>query len=201
MKIKPIYLYLILFTSFIVGIILFTNKSNSSSDFGSMQNMPDDDVHLNMGKEGEMPSSANVMEDARKRLEELRLNYEKNPDDTLRTREYADLLRLAHQPDKAIELYEKIIKKDPKRIDILLELTFLYFNKGELDKAELFTNNILQIDKNHQLGTYNLGSIAAAKGDKVRAKSIWQGLIDKYPNTDIAFLAQQSILELEKINR
>lgn len=201
MKIKPIYLYLILFTSFIVGIILFTNKSNSSSDFSSMQKMPDDDVHRNMGKEGEMPSGSNVIEDARKRLDELKLSYEKNPEDTLRIREYADMLKFAHQPEKAIELYEKILKKDSKRIDILLELTSLYFNNGDLDKADSFTNNILKIDNNNQIAAYNSGAIAASRGDKAKAKTIWQGLINKYPNTDIALIAQQSIMQLDKTNQ
>lgn len=201
MKVKPIYIYLVLFISFIIGLILFTNKSASNEGINLSQKMPADSIHNSIGGEGEMPSGSNVMEDVKKKLEELKLSYEKNPEDTLRVREYADLLKFAHQPEKAIELYEKIIKKDSKRIDILLELTFLYFNKGNLDKAEAITNDILRIDKNHQLGIYNSGAIAAAKGDKLKAKSIWQGLINKYPNTEIAFIAQQSILELEKPNQ
>lgn len=201
MKIKPIYIYLILFVAFIIGIVLFTNKSSSNSETFSAQNMPNDDIHRNMGQEGDMPSGANVMEDARKRLDELKLKYEKNPDDTLRIREYADLLKFAHQPERAIELYEKILKKDSKRIDILLELTSLYFNNGNLDKAESFTNDILKIDKNHQIGIYNSGAIAASRGDNAKAKSIWQGLINQFPNSDIALIAKQSITEIEKPNR
>lgn len=198
MKIKPMYVYLILFFAFIIGIILFTNKSSSVD---MTQKIPDDDVHRNMGKEGEMPSGSNVNEDARKRLDELKLSYEKNPGDTLRIREYADMLKFAHQPEKAIELYETILKKDSKRIDILLELTSLYFNNGDFDKADAFTNDILKIENNNQIAVYNSGAIAAARGDKSKAKTIWQGLINKYPNTDIASIAKQSIMQIDKPNQ
>lgn len=201
MKIKPIYVYLILFVAFIIGIILFTNKSSSVTSDDMTKNLPDDDIHRNMGKDGEMPSGSNVNEDARKRLDELKISYEKNPEDTLRIREYADMLKFAHQPEKAIELYSKILKKDPKRIDILLELTSLYFNNGDFNKADEFTNEILKIDSNNQIATYNSGAIAAARGDKAKAKTIWQGLVNKYPNTDIAFIAQQSILQIDKTNQ
>jgi tetratricopeptide (TPR) repeat protein len=201
MKIKPLYIYLILFASFVIGVIIFTNISSSSSNDNSTNKIPDDQIHRGMGNDGEMPSGTNVMEDARKKLEELKLSYEKNPDDTLKIKEYAEMLKFAHQTEKSIELYEKIIKKGPDRIDVLLELTFLYFNNGNLDKAEAFTNDILKIDKEHQIGTYNLGAIAASRGDNAKAKSIWQGLAKKYPNTDIALIAQQSIMELEKTNQ
>lgn len=201
MKIKPLYIYLILFASFVIGVIVFTNISSSNSNDNKTNTIPDDEIHRGMGSDGEMPSGTNVMEDARKKLEELKLSYEKNPDDTLKIKEYAEMLKFAHQTDKSIELYEKILKKDPNRIDVLLELTFLYFNNGNLDKAEEFTNNILKIDKDHQIGTYNLGAIAASRGDNAKAKSIWQGLAKKYPNSEIALIAQQSIMELEKANQ
>ena len=201
MKIKPLYIYLILFASFVIGVIVFTNISSSSSNEISNNKIPDDEIHKGMGNDGEMPSGTNVMEDARKKLEELKLSYEKNPDDTLKIKQYAEMLKVAHQTEKSIELYEKIFKKGPGRIDVLLELTFLYFNNGNLDKAEEYTNDILKINKDHQIGTYNLGAIAASRGDNAKAKSIWQGLAKKYPNTDIASIAQQSIMELETANQ
>jgi tetratricopeptide (TPR) repeat protein len=202
MKIKPLYIYLILFVAFIVGIIIFSNYgSTSGSQTEISQQLPDDDIHRGMGGDGEMPSGSNVTSDARQRLEEYKSKYEKNPNDTLNAREFADLLKMAHQQEKAIEIYERILEKDSKRIDILLELTFLYFNLGNLDKAENYTNNILKIDKDHQLGNYNSGAIAASKGDKAKARSIWQGLVKKYPNSEIGQIAEQSIIQLEKTNQ
>ncbi|MEW6507915.1 MAG: tetratricopeptide repeat protein [Bacteroidota bacterium] len=199
MKIKPLYIYLVLFTSFIAGMVIFRNLNSSGSE-DLTKKMPNDEIHGSIGKEGEMPSGSNVLEDARKRLEELKVKYEKNPNDTLRIREYADLLKLAHQTELAIDLFEKIISKDPKRIDIMLELTFLYFNEGNLDKADKYTNSILKIDKENKIGLYNSGAIAAARGDNAKAKLIWQGIVKKFPDTEIAFISQQSLMELEKAN-
>lgn len=202
MKIKPLYIYLILFVAFIVGVIVFSNYSSiSGSDKELSKQIPDDDIHSGMGGDGEMPSGSNVTSDARQRLEEYKAKFEENPNDTLNAREFADLLKMAHQQEKAIEIYEGILKKDSKRIDILLELTFLYFNLGDLNKADEYTNNILKINKDHQLGIYNSGAIAASKGENVKAKSIWQGLAKKYPNSEIGQIAEQSIIQLEKTNQ
>lgn len=202
MKIKPLYIYLILFTAFIIGIVVFSNLNSKGENQKEIsQQIPDDDIHRGMSGDGDMPSGTNVTEDARKRLEEYKTNYEKNPNDTLKAREYADMLKMAHQNDKAIELYEKILEKDSKRIDLLLELTFLYFNNGDLKKAEELTNNILKIENNNQLAIYNSGAIAASKGENLKAKSIWEGLAKKFPGTDIAHIAKQSIMQLEMINK
>lgn len=202
MRFKPIYIYLILFLAFIVGVVIFSNRSNNPvSNSQNSEQMPDDDIHRGMGENGEMPSGSNVTSDARQRMEEYKAKFEKNPDDTLNAREYADLLKMAHQQDKAIEIYQGILSKDSKRIDILLELTFLYFNLGEIDKAEKYTSDILLIDKDHILGLYNSGAIAASKGDNSKAKLIWQGLVKKFPNSDISQIAEQSLIQLEKINQ
>lgn len=111
------------------------------------------------------------------------------------------MLTMAHQTSTAIELYEKLLKVDSKRIDALLQLTFLHFNEGKLDIAEEYTNRILKIDNNHQIGTYNLGAIAATKGDNKKAKTIWEGLVKKFPKTEIAHIAEESLKHLNKINR
>jgi len=199
MKIKPIYIYLILFVAFVIGIIIFSGTSSSSSD--PVNKMPDDNVHKGFQSGEESPSKGNVMESAVKKLEELKTAYEKNPNDTLRIREYADMLTMAHKPEEAISLYNKILGVDNKRVDVLLQLTFLHYNKGELNKAEDITNSILKIDKNNNLANYNLGAIAAAKGDKNKAKEIWQNVIKKFPNTTVAHIAEQSITQLESSNQ
>ncbi len=190
MKIKPLYIYLIVFVAFIIGIIIL--DSNNNNDLTSFHGkMPDDDIHRSMG--GNIPGHSNLLESAKKRLEELKSEYEKNPNDTLKIREYADMLTMAHQPDMATELYNKILKVDPKRIDVLLQMTFLYFNEGNVEKADEYTKKILTIDGNHELALYNSGVIAHAKGDLAKAKMIWEDIIKKFPNSTIAHISEQSI--------
>ncbi|MEW6196004.1 MAG: tetratricopeptide repeat protein [Bacteroidota bacterium] len=198
MKLKPIYIYIIVFAAFIVGIILFsgTEKGNDTSN----NNMPNDDIHKGLQNEGDTPSKGNVMESAVLKLEELKKAYEKDPNDTLKIREYADMLTMAHKPQEAIALYHKILKVDSKRIDVLLQLTFLHYNNGDLPLAEETTNTILRIDRSSKLASYNLGAIEAAKGNKAKAKEIWESVIKKFPNTTVANIAEQSIKQLDSSN-
>ncbi|MBI1938737.1 MAG: tetratricopeptide repeat protein [Ignavibacteriales bacterium] len=200
MKVKPIYIYLVIFAAFVIGVVIFSSTGGSEKEASGT--MPNDEIHKGISGDGsESPSKSNVMETAKKKLEELKIAYEKNPDDTLKAREYADMLTMAHRSDKAIELYQKILKVDAKRIDAMIQLTFLFYNKGDLDKAEEHTNMVLKIDKNHQLGLFNLGAVAQAKGDNAKAKKIWQDIIKKFPQSEVARIAEESIKQLEAVNQ
>lgn len=198
MKIKPIYIYLGVFAAFILAFIIFSGNGDKNTDpHAGMGQMPDDEIHKGMGSSG-MPSSSNVTENTRKRFEELKNEYEKNPNDTLNARGYAEMLAMAHQPDKAIELYENILKAGSKRTDVMLELTFLYFNMGDLDKAENYTNSILAVNPNNPYAVYNSGIIAHAKGDMIKAKKQLEETVKKFPDKQIAADAKQLLDEINK---
>lgn len=206
MKLKPIYIYLTIFVVFIISIVLFSNSTKKSNLTDNQQmngQMPEDDVHKNLKSQGngDAPSASNVMKEAIERMNKLKEEVNKNPNDTLKLREYADMLTLAHKPDEAIEYYSKILKFDPKRIDVLLQLTYVHFNKGDLDKALEYTNKALQVDKNNLIANYNLGAVLNAKGDKRQAILIWKNLALKYPNTDVGHIAKESAKQLEGTNQ
>lgn len=206
MKVKPIYIYLTVFVVFIVALIIFSNSTKNSNVSNNMQmngQMPDDDVHKGLKSQGngDMPSASNVMKEAIEKMNNLKAEVDKNPNDTLKIREYADMLTLAHKPDEAIDYYSKIIKIDPKRVDILLQLTYVYFNKGDLDKALDFTKKSLSVDKNNLIANYNLGAVLNAKGEKRQAIEIWKNLAQKYPNTDVGHIAKESVKQLENSNQ
>lgn len=203
MKIKPIYIYLGVFVIFIVAVVFFSNSaknSNQANEINPNAQMPSDDIHKGMVQQGngDMPSKSNVMKEAVEKMNALKSAIEKNPNDTLKVREYAEMVQ-AHEPDEAIRLYENILKVGPKRIDILLELTFLYFNKGDLKKAEEYNNKVLNIDKSNIIANYNLGGLAQAKGDIKAAKAIWLDLAKKYPNTQIGNMAGELAKQLDQM--
>lgn len=158
--------------------------------------MPNDEVHSKL-KTGDEPSKSNVMQAAIEKLNALKADVEKNPKDTSKVREYADMLTMSHKSDEAIQYYNQILKVDPKRIDVLLQLTYVYFNKGDLAKADDYTNKILKIDKNNLFGLYNTGAIAQAKGDSKKARATWQDLSKRYPNSEVGKLAVRSIQQLD----
>jgi tetratricopeptide (TPR) repeat protein len=203
MKFKPIYIYLGAFIVFITAVIFFSNtvKNSTQSNLSqSNKEMPDDQIHRGMSKEGgeELPNKSNVMEEAKAKLKALKEEVEKNPNDTIKVKEYAGIVQ-AHEPDEAIKLYERILKAGPKRKDILLELTFLYYNKGDISKAEAYNNKVLSLDKNDLLANYNTGGLAQAKGDIKKAKEIWAGISKKYPNTQIGQIAGELVKQIEQL--
>lgn len=197
MRFKPLYAYLGLVVILVVVLMLFTqkNKSNEAPADITSQEMPNDDIHKGL-QNGEAPGKSNVSADIIHKMEELKKEAEENPNDTLKIKEYADFLTEAHKPDEAIKYYQKILKIDSKRTDVFFALSFIYYNKHDYDKSEEYTNKILSYDKNNPLALYNLGAISATKGDKNTAKEIWNGIITKYPNSEAAKTAEESLSNL-----
>ena len=200
MKIKPLYIYIGIFIAVVVIIFFSLNNSDKpASETSAVQgNIPQDDIHkgLTNPSGGGAPSKDNVMENIKVEIASLKKAVEENPEDTVSIKKYADIMSAAHKSQEAINYYDMIIKKDPNRKDIRLGLTLCYYNMGEYDTAEKYTNKILLLDKNNHEAQYNLGAIAAVKGDTEKARKIWNELIKKYPNEKISQLAKQSLSQL-----
>lgn len=190
MKIKPLYIYIGVIVAAVVFLLVFSTVNNDKS--GQDKQMPQDEVHQGL-KNGKGPSAADLGEDVRQKMAALKANYEKNPDDTLKAREYAEFMASAHKPDIAVPIYESILKKGPKRTDIRFSLGLVYYNKGDYNKAEELVNSVLAYDKNNVQAKYNLGAIAASRGDLGKAKSIWQDIVKNHPGTEFATMAEESI--------
>lgn len=196
-KFKIIYLYGIIFIAVILVLIITsqsgsnisTNKSNIRSE-----EIPQDSIHQNLGIE--TPNSSNVNKDVIIKLKEMKIQADALPIDTMKNREYADFLIAAHKPAEAVNYYNKILKIDNKRKDILLSLTQAYYIKNDLDSAENITKKILKIFPGDQQATYNLGAIEATKGNKDKAREIWNRLIIDHPNTETAELAKDALNKL-----
>jgi tetratricopeptide (TPR) repeat protein len=196
-KFKIIYLYGFIFITVILVLIITSQSgSNISTDKSSIRSeeIPQDSIHQNLGME--TPNSSNVNKDVIIKLKEMKILADALPIDTMKNREYADFLIAAHKPAEAVNYYYKILRIDNKRKDILLSLTQAYYIKNDLDSAENITRKILQIFPGDQQATYNLGAIEATKGNKDKAREIWNQLIIDYPNTETAELAKDALNKL-----
>jgi len=199
MKFKPIYLYGFILLAVITTLIVIS-RSNSSKETVkgdiTQKQMPQDDVHKNLGTQQQYPTGANVNQEVFKKLEVMKKLADAKPTDTLKIREYADFLSAAHKPDEAIRYYEKILSIDKKRKDIYLSITLDYYNLNKLDKAEEVTRRMLQIFPNDPMANYNIGAIEATKGNKEKAREIWNKLINNNPADKISELAKSSMSKL-----
>jgi len=199
MKIKPLYIYLIGFALFIAIIIFFSVKQKEAKDPKEAVSgqAPNDDVHKGMGGMGGQKMGA-MSEAFKKKEADMKAELDKNPNDTLKIREYAEFLMAAHKPAESVKYLEQIISKDPKRIDILLAITFIYHIQKNYDKAEEATNRILAVDKNNENANFNMGVIQESKGNKEKAKQIWNDIIKRFPNTEAAKLSKEALDAMKK---
>ncbi|HZW38991.1 MAG TPA: tetratricopeptide repeat protein [Ignavibacteriaceae bacterium] len=199
MKIKVVYIYIVLIVAAAAALYFFNAREDkkeipSSSEIQN-QKLPNDDVHSKL-KSNAPPSRENLSPEYMAMMNEIKVKYEKNPNDTAITMQYADFLTASHKPDDALPLYQKILDKNPRRLDVLFAMTFIYFNKKEHQKATEITNRILGYDKNNVQAKYNLGAIAANKGDFKEAKTAWENLIREYPNSEISKKAKEQLARL-----
>ena len=129
-------------------------------------------------------------------MEFLKKDVEKNPNDTVKLKAYADFLYMAHQTDKALPIYQKLARLSPKNSDVHFSLAYIYYNNRNLDKAEKETDIILSYDKNNPQALYNKGAIIAGKGNIAKAQKIWNDIVNKYPGTEAAKLAKSALQKL-----
>ncbi len=199
MKFKPIYLYGILAAAVVIILVIVsqTNSIEKTNVDITNKQMPMDEVHkkLNNGVMQD-PSSSNVSEEVKHKIDVMKKDVDANPNDTLKIREYADFLAAAHKPQEALLYYQKIIDKDKKRKDIFFAITFVHYTKGDFVKAEEVTKRMLQLFPDDPMVRYNLGAIEATKGNKEKAREIWTKLIKDNPNNQTSELAKNSLNKL-----
>jgi tetratricopeptide (TPR) repeat protein len=199
MKFKPIYLYGILAIAVVITLLIVSQTSKNEKTNVDITNkeMPMDEVHkkFNNGTT-ENPSSSNVSEEVKHKIEVMKKDVDANPRDTLKIREYADFLSAAHRPEEALVYYQKILAKDKIRKDIYFSMTFVYYNQGNLPKAEEVTLQMLKMFPDDPMVKYNVGAIEATKGNKDKAREIWTKIIKDYPSDKTAELAKNSLNKL-----
>ncbi len=195
---KPLYIYPALVVLIAVTfLIVYTIESGEKPAKNITDSMPDDDVHRGIQSDPHSPTQMNVSKEVQQKLAELKTEYEKNTSDTSKAREYADYLTAAHKADAAIAIYENILKVDPKKKDVLFALTFIYYNKIDLDKSAFYNNQILKYDPKNLDALYNSGAILAASGKEKEAKDIWNKIIKDNPLSPAAQMAKAAIEQID----
>jgi len=201
MKFKPIYLYGIIAIAAIAALIIVAINENSNSvETSTMMNneqMPDDDVHKQLMNRGSnTPGKQNVSEEYKRKMAELENAVNENPSDTVALRKYADYLTASHKMNEAISYYDKILEINPKRADIRFSLAIIYFNKQDFAMCQEENEKVLEFEPKNQMALYNLGAIAATKGNKDKAKEYWNKVISIDSNSETSTLARESLSKL-----
>ena len=201
MKFKPLYFYGAILIAVVIILIVVTQQNDKQEELSdnkiSTDEMPQDDVHSQFRNQNDnSPSKKNLSEEYHQKLAGLKKTVEQNPRDTLAIRQYADYLAAAHQNDEAVSNYSKLLEIDPSRIDILFNLSFIYYNAGNMDKADEYINRVLKLEPKHVSALYNKGAISATRGDTETAREIWNRIVNDFPESETTALAKQSLERL-----
>lgn len=83
---------------------------------------------------------------------------------------------------KAIQLYQTLLKITPEHPVINSNLGDCYYQLKQLEKAIHYYNTALQLKHDYIIAYYNLGGCYLLMGDKKKAKTIWQKGLKHAPN-------------------
>ncbi len=195
-KIK--YIYLLIFT--IAVVYSFPScSSEEKSGYKKIKNneMPKDEIHQKLKSvDPAVPSKENVDKSVVDKMKNLENELTRGSNDTSKMLEFADYMIAGHQIDKGIYYYNKILEINPNRDDILLQLAIVYSSQHKFSEAIDVTKRMLKINPNNQIALYNLGALNATIGEKEKAKTIWQSIVTKYPNSEMTKKAKQSLKRL-----
>lgn len=196
MKFSMKYIYIGVI--FLVAVLIVVSSINFENQQTAKDVMPNDDVHKGMGQTfgGANPSKDNVSSEFMHQVEMYKKAVEENPNDTLSMRKYAELMSAAHKPEEGNKYFEKIIAIDPKRVDILTNIVFNYYNMKQYDKATEFNEMILKVDANNLDAIYNKGVIEASLGRLDKAKELWEKIIKMSPNSNVGKMAKSNLERL-----
>ena len=88
-----------------------------------------------------------------------------NPDDTEVLQTLASIYHALKENDKAIEIYEKLVKLEPEKSENWAFLGYLYYENEELERAEENFNKALDVStKDEPFILFLLGNIYSRKG-------------------------------------
>ena len=182
----------------LVILVVTNNKTKDQPAKPVTGAMPQDEVHKGLTDATGAPSKANVSPEFMRQLEMLQKAVEDNPADTLKLREYADFLAQAHKIDEAVGFYEKILRKYPKRTDLLFSMAYFYYVNQNFEKVDGYLHRILKVEPDNSDAKFDLGQLYAAQGKFADAKKIWLEIITKQPNSPNAEKAKQSLAQIGK---
>jgi tetratricopeptide (TPR) repeat protein len=197
MKIKPLYIYVIMAAAAITALVIVANSDDTVQTAGIVNSqMPMDDIHKSFGN-SQQPGRENVSSQIKQEMNKMKAKADAIPPDTAAIKDYADFLSSAHKPDEALAYYKKILDIDPKRSDVLFAMAFVYYSEQEYLKAEELTEKVFELDPSSHQALYNLGAIAATKGEKQKAVQYWERIIREFPGSSSADLAKQAVAKIK----
>ncbi|MFQ5604935.1 MAG: zinc-ribbon domain-containing protein [bacterium] len=129
-------------------------------------------------------------------LERLKQNVETNPKDLVSIDSLAIMYAIAGNYEVSSQYYEQHLSIEPNNKDVKIALGLTYHNLKRTDEAIAQMKEVLVKDPTYSFALFYLGEIYASTGNKEDASKNWQLIVQHYPNTEVAKMAEQRIHEL-----
>lgn len=97
-------------------------------------------------------------------LVENQKRLDENPEDTEALQNLASIYHALKENEKAIEIYEKLVKFKPDNHEFRAFLGYLYYENEQLDKAEENLNEALELSAMEPFVLFLLGNVYARRG-------------------------------------
>jgi tetratricopeptide (TPR) repeat protein len=100
------------------------------------------------------------------------------------------------KPADAEKYLREVLSQEPKNLDAKLELGRALYMQGNVDRALVETQSILDESPNHADALYNLGAIYGNIHNEEMARKYWKLVIASAPDSEIARRARQGLEQL-----
>ncbi len=125
--------------------------------------------------------------------------YQKLSKDTEETQKLRIIIYLqAGQIEKALEIANEMLEKDPENTNKLALIGNLYANSGNNKQARTFFNKAMQIQQDHPAATAGLAGIERKNGNFDKAISLYESLVDSNTAGTMPMMALAEIAEQQK---
>ena len=147
------------------------------------------------GQEQAVPDMA-VMEEVHQEIARLEAKLKKNPKDLATIDTLVSMYSVPGNYKKVAEFYENYLTLVPDDVRIMANLGFIYHSRlDRTDDANSLVQKALEREPTNDLGLFVTAEIQSSLHNHEIAESYWKKIIELYPNTDIAKVAQQRIHE------
>ncbi|KPL02309.1 MAG: hypothetical protein AMJ90_06190 [candidate division Zixibacteria bacterium SM23_73_2] len=139
------------------------------------------------------------LNDCQKGMSFLDKAYQLKPEDILILNTYAQVSFNCREYAKSLETYLKVKEKDPKNVNVLVNIAMIYEQTEQPDSALVIYSRIIEIDPEYRDAYFNRGGL-----DWNRAQGIYKYLVDirdqleNDPNTQTLIDSSKVLIEKQK---
>ncbi|MFQ5651025.1 MAG: tetratricopeptide repeat protein [bacterium] len=138
-------------------------------------------------------SNMAAMEQVHKTLNRLKSRLEAHAEDVVAMDSLAIMYTIAGNYEKAKAFYEMHMDVEPENKDVKIALALTHNNLSNHEKAIALIQEVLDREPTYAFGLHYMAEILASIHNHEEAEKYWRQIIEHYPGTEMAKVAEQRI--------